>query len=85
MSLGWLKNTDGKPSSSFSMMIVAFSIVSLWLLLSIFTKVGHFEIRPFSGTEAMAYLSPCFMLYYGRKGQDMTTGIISPPTDQPTS
>lgn len=66
-----LKNTDGQKSASFTMMIIAFAAVTLWLIASIVQKIGHFEIRPFSGTEAMAYLGPILALYWGRRGQQL--------------
>ena len=72
-----LKNSAGAPSASFTIMIVGFIVVTLWLLVSIVSKIGHFEIRPFSGSEAMAYLSPLLLLYYGRRKDEI--GIL--PTD----
>lgn len=62
-----LKNSSGTKSASFTMMVVAFSVVTLWLLVSIVAKIGHLEIRPFSGSEAMAYLTPILALYWGRR------------------
>lgn len=52
------------------MVVVGFIVVTLWLLLSIFSKIGHIEIRPFSGSEAMSYFSPLAALYYGRRWQE---------------
>ncbi len=66
----WLKRTDGLKSSSFTFVVIGFTIVSLWLLLSVFTKVFGLEIREFSGTEAMAYLSPLLAYAWGRKWQE---------------
>jgi hypothetical protein len=65
-----LKNSSGQKSASFTMMIVGFIVVTLWLLVSIVAKVGHIEIREFSGSEAMAYFSPLAALYFGRRWQD---------------
>lgn len=70
----WLKRTDGQPSSSFTFVVIGFTIVSLWLLLSIFTQVLGLEIREFSGTEAMAYLSPFLAYAWGRKWQEGRSG-----------
>lgn len=67
----WLKNTDGKPSASFTMMIVGFFAVTLWFSVSIVEKVGPVPIRPFSGSEASLYLGPLIALYFGRRGQDI--------------
>lgn len=82
-----LKNTDGQKSASFTMMIVAFVIVSLWLVISIVAKIGSVEIRPFSGSEAMAYLTPMLALYWGRRAQLIqatknTQGANSVPTEK---
>jgi hypothetical protein len=53
-----------------TLVVVGFIVVTLWLLLSIFSKIGHIEIRPFSGSEAMSYFSPLAALYYGRRWQE---------------
>lgn len=70
-----LTDTNGKKSLSFTMSVVAFTVVMFWLVLSIFTKVGHFEIRPFSGSDAMAVLGPVLSLYFGRRYTDGKTVI----------
>lgn len=73
----WLKNMDGKPSSSFTMMIVSFFVVTIWLLVSIFESIKGINIRPFNGTDAMAYFAPIAALYYGRKGQELTASATT--------
>jgi uncharacterized protein with PQ loop repeat len=70
--MAWLKNTDGTKSASFTMMIIAFTAVTLWLTLSIVTHIGPITVRSFSGTEAMAYLTPILALYWGRRQQEVT-------------
>lgn len=70
----WFKNTDGKPSASFTMMIVAFFAVTLWFCVSVVEKIGPVPIRPFSGSEASLYLGPLIALYFGRRGQDLKAG-----------
>lgn len=65
-----LKNSDGKPSGSFTMAIIGFSVVTLWLLLSIFSKIGNIDIRAFDAGQATAYLSPLLTLYFGRRYTD---------------
>lgn len=71
----WLKNTSGQPSASLTMATVGFAVVTLWLLVSIFAKVGHIEIRPFDGASAMGYLAPLLMLYFGRRHTDGKTTL----------
>lgn len=83
--MAWLKNTDGTKSASFTMMIIAFSVVTLWLLLSIATKLGPVTIRPFSGGEAMAYLTPILALYWGRRQQEVSAKTITAAPTLPTA
>ena len=35
-----LKASDGKPSVSFTMMVVSFIVVTLWLIASIFEEIS---------------------------------------------
>ena len=62
-----LKNSAGTKSASYTMMVIAFVVVTLWLTVSIVAKIGNIEIRAFSGSEAMAYLTPILALYWGRR------------------
>lgn len=71
-----LKDSLGKPSVSYTMMIVSFVVVLLWLVLSIFENIGPVHIRAFSGTESMAFLGPILLLYWGRKGQQLNTNMV---------
>jgi hypothetical protein len=80
--MAMLKNTAGRPSSSFTMMIVAFVVVTLWLVLSIVENLGPIKIRAFSGTEAMAFLSPLIALYWGRRHTEAQTETNNQPTNK---
>ena len=66
----WLKNTQGQPSASLTMAFIGFLIVTLWLLISIFSKIGKIEIREFDASQAMQYLLPLLCLYGGRRYTD---------------
>lgn len=77
-----LKNSAGTKSASYTMMIIAFTVVTLWLLVSIVAKVGHVEIRPFSGSEAMAYLTPILALYWGRRWMEDKEGSEQPTEEK---
>lgn len=70
MKLPLLQNSAGQKSVSFTMLVIGFLAVTLWLLLSIFESLLGFQTREFSGSEAMSYLSPLFLLYFGRKWMD---------------
>lgn len=71
----WLKNTSGQASASLTFATIGFFVVTLWLLVSIVVKLGHAEIRPFSGSEAMAYLAPLLALYFGRRWTDVKSTL----------
>jgi drug/metabolite transporter (DMT)-like permease len=66
----WVKNTSGQKSASLTFVCVGFSVVTLWLVVSIVSKIGHFDIRPFDGSAAMGYLTPLLALYFGRRWTD---------------
>jgi hypothetical protein len=63
----YIKNSNDKKSASLTLMIVSFTIVSLWLMLSIVSETFGLNIKEFSSTEAMSYLTPILMLYFGRR------------------
>jgi len=63
------KNTDGKKSLSYTMLVIAFSAITLWFILSMTEEISGLKIRPFSGSEAMLYFSPIATLYFSRKHQ----------------
>jgi hypothetical protein len=77
----WIKNTSGQKSASLTFVAVAFSIVTLWLLLSIFSKIGHIEIREFDSSSAMSYLTPLLALYFGRRWTDGKSTLDSDPNE----
>jgi hypothetical protein len=63
----FIKNTEGEPSASLTMVMVSFLIVSSWLVLWIVASAFHIPIPPFDATSAMAYLTPQLGLYFGRR------------------
>ncbi|NBP57554.1 hypothetical protein EBU71_13660, partial [bacterium] len=81
-----LKQSDGKKSASFTMMVIGYAVVTLWLLVSIVEEAFGLKIREFSGTEAMSYLTPLTVLYFGRrwaeKGNTSGTPSIPPPSSE---
>ena len=82
MKVPLLKQSDGRPSASFTMMIIAFAVVTLWLLVSIVEEAFGLTIREFSGSEAMSYLTPICALYYGRR---QTTDKINSTSSETSS
>lgn len=78
----WIKNTSGQKSASLTFVSVAFSVVTLWLLVSIVSKIGHIEIRQFDAATAMGYLTPLLALYFGRRWTDGKNTLDMDPEDK---
>lgn len=74
MQIPLLKQSDGRPSVSFTMMVVAFTVVTLWLFVSIVEVAFGIQIREFSGAEAMSYFTPIATLYFSRRWTDRASG-----------
>ena len=86
MKVPLLKQSDGRPSASFTMMVIAFAVVTLWLLVSIIEEAFGLQIRQFSGAEAMSYFTPIATLYFSRRWTDRTpmSSVTSIPPPPPT-
>jgi len=65
--VGWIKNSQGKPSASLTMSLVAFITVTLWLLVWLIATPFGAPVPIFEAATAMAYLSPILALYFGRR------------------
>jgi hypothetical protein len=87
MKVPLLKQSDGRPSASFTMMVIAFIVVTLWLAVSIVEEAWGFHIRQFSGAEAMSYFTPIATLYFSRRWTDSkapAAGGSTPSTPPPS-
>ena len=76
----WIKNTKGEKSASLTLAVVAFVVVMLWMVLSIFTIPGIL-IAPFDASEAMMVLTPLLGLYWGRRNTDVKDSSSVPPQE----
>lgn len=83
MKVPLLKQSDGRPSASFTMMVIAFTVVTLWLLISIVEEAFGLQIREFSGAEAMSYFTPIATLYFSRRWTDRTAPVDTASTPDP--
>jgi len=63
----WIKNTKGEPSASLTLVMVSFTVIILWMTLSIFVNPFGIQTVPFNATEAMIVLSPLLATYFGRR------------------
>ncbi len=70
MQIPLLKQSNGKKSASFTMMVIGFIVITLWLFISIVETAWGLTFRAFSATDAMAYFSPLLALYFGRRWTD---------------
>ena len=65
------------------MMVIAFAVVTLWLLISIIEEAFGLHIREFSGAEAMSYFTPIATLYFSRRWTDRGSATDTPTTPPP--
>lgn len=79
MGMWMMTDSSGVKSASLTMCMVGFSLVSLWLLVSIVAKIGHLEIREFDAGQAMGYLTPLLALYFGRRWTDGKSVLENDP------
>ena len=79
----WIKNTAGKPDAMLTFSFLAFSVVTLNILLATFGRISYkeFEIG-FQSMEAAAmtaYLAATFTAYVTRRWTDRK---YSPPEEE---
>jgi len=63
----FLKNDEGKPSVSLTMVVVSFTLVTLWFAGWVFLSSFGFNVPPFDAVMAMSYLTPQLGLYFSRR------------------
>lgn len=73
----WIKNTDGKESASLTMVLIAFFIVMLHMVASIFVNPFGIAIAPFDASGSMMVLSPLLGLYFGRRHTDSKEKLLT--------
>lgn len=62
-----LKDSSGKKSISYTMLVVTFLVCTTWLGLSMFQKVFHLDVREFDATGASMWFATFAGLYFGRR------------------
>lgn len=73
----FIKNSEGKPSASLTMTLVAFISVILWFAAWIIGTGFGLPIPPFDAATAMGLLGPLLTLYFGRRWTSNDAGQIS--------
>lgn len=76
------RQSDGKPSASFTVMFLASNVCLLWLLLSIVENIGPLKIRAFDFSGVTLFLSPIFGLYFSRRWTDSKGTTVQTIEDQ---
>lgn len=66
----WIRDTDGYPSVSVTLVVVSFVVTTIAYIISIMGKIGPVVIRPFDVSAAGVYLIPCLTHYWARKQTD---------------
>ena len=75
-----LKNSEGKPSLSFTMVYMVFFISLIWFGLSIF-EIPH--VKAFDVTTVSGFLTPLMALYFGRRWNDSKAASSTTSTPNP--
>ena len=63
----WVIGTDGQPSISATLAIVAFFATTAAYVAAIFDSVGSVTFRTFDTAACGSYLIPILSLYFGRR------------------
>tara|TARA_Y100000310_G_scaffold332739_1_gene408881 strand:+ start:507 stop:770 length:264 start_codon:yes stop_codon:yes gene_type:complete len=70
----WIKNTAGKPDAMLTFAFLAFSVVTLNILLATFGRVSYKEfelgLQPMDAAAMTAYLAATFTAYVTRRWTD---------------
>lgn len=73
----FIKNTEGQPSASLTMTLVAFIVVILWFVVWVIGAGFGLPVPPFEASTAMGLLGPLLTLYFGRRWSSNASGQIS--------
>lgn len=76
----WIRDSKGHGSVTVTFVTVAFFVTTLAYVLSIVSKIGPLEIRPFDVSACSSYFIPLLTLYFGRKWTEAKHGPGSSPS-----
>lgn len=82
MKIPMLSDETGKASWTFTMTVLTFLAVFLWLVGWLIGTALEVAVPAFDATEATVLLAPIFALYFGRKGQKMKQGETKNDSDR---
>ena len=70
----WLRGSDGNASVTTTFVLIAFWVVTLVYIASVFQSIGPVEMRAFDVGAASVYWIPLLSLYFGRRFTDAKYG-----------
>lgn len=77
----WLKDSSGYPSISVTMLAISFWVTTVAYVLSIVSKIGPLDIRPFDVGACGAYFGMILGTYVARRATEAKWGNPNVPTD----
>lgn len=81
----WVRDAQGFPSVTVTLVTVAFWVTAIAYVLSIFQKIGPVEIRQFDVAACGVFLTPLLGLYFGRKFTDRKYSSDQTVVNSPSS
>ncbi len=82
----WIKNTAGKPDAMLTFAFLAFSVVTLNVLLATFGRVSYKEfelgLQPMDAAAMTAYLAATFTAYVTRRWTDKKYDLEEKPEEE---
>jgi hypothetical protein len=79
----WLKDSQGHPSISVTMLAISFWVTTLAYVLSIVSKIGPLDIRPFDVGACGAYFGLILSTYVARRFTEAKYGNPNIPGQLP--
>jgi hypothetical protein len=81
----WLKDSQGHPSISVTMLAISFWVTTFAYVLSVVSKIGPFEIRPFDVGACGAYFGLILSTYVARRFTEAKYGNPNVPFNSLTN
>lgn len=75
----WMKDSQGHPSISVTMLAISFWVTTLAYILSMVSKIGPVEIRPFDVGACGAYFGLILSTYVARRFTEAKYGNPNVP------
>jgi hypothetical protein len=74
----WMRDSQGNPSATLTFVTITFWLTAFAYIVSVVTKIGPIEFRPFDSTACLAFFGSTASLYWGRRFVSTKYGESSP-------